>query len=1029
MQHRHSEGCAELYRIDAQLYAIKKVKAQSKAALDPVLSEATVLSRLNHPNVVRYFASWIDDKILSDDEVTDASENDCFTSSADNIMHESTMPSSSRGLDFISSNNSHVVFGAAVDNSISDDDDFEESSDQAGEESEEESSHKNGVREGQDSDTHEDSVYVMGKPNGNSVDSRPVTHNVWTILYIQMEYCKQETLRDLITNNIQLDINESWRLFRQILQGLAHIHSLSIVHRDLKPENVFIDSGGDVRIGDFGLARPGDYRSSAKARELQEGYGSFTKDIGTASYVAPEVRSVGNGKYNEKADMYSLGIILLELNVIFSTAMERAETLESLRKESHVPPKALDVPDKALQATLLMSLIDHKPSRRPSSSELLENGRIPLPDHNETLHLARRELNDPKSRLRSEFIDRLFSMPQTFQHPSSNAVPGDLAQRLDTLEGISEMSRSPPNLHLQAMVRQRLTDIFNKHGAIERADSPALYPLNPCYASTDVVQFLDSKGKLFQLPYDLILPNAMLLAKSSRPEPKTFIFGDVYRRNALQGRISIFGEADFDIASSSATSDFMITEAEVMKTLDEVLDGFPNLLAVQMCYHVNHSQLLDAILSFCKIGQENWTNVKETISKLNTSDWIWAKVRHELRAPPLSIASTCLDELERFDFRDTLEKALNRVKQILLDTTHLEAAFGHLRELTKYLARFQIKRKIYLNPLSSYNEEFYRGNIFFQCLYDHKKRGVFAAGGRYDSLVRNYRPISSRGNDAHAVGFQFAWSGLCTDLMAYLKAQTNSKRKKRKQLDSSAWTSRRSDVLINSFDPGLLRTVGIDILTDLWANGISAELAAQQRGENITNAYTKTTPSKDDHGWLVLVKSEDLIKIKSSNRQDEEEVRTSELINYLRTEIRDRNRLEARVAKTQMHRQISHQESNANTNEREVDVIVLMSQNKGKKVNRKTIVEEAMTQAQEWRSASLDTPIIAIETKDEVFDAVGDTRFEDADSWKKLMQEAPPAERQYLSQVHSLLKEQRGARAAFIYNFRTRGMIYYRLGK
>lgn len=48
-------------RIDGQLYAIKKIKARSKAALDPVLSEASVLSRLNHPNVVRYYASWIDD--------------------------------------------------------------------------------------------------------------------------------------------------------------------------------------------------------------------------------------------------------------------------------------------------------------------------------------------------------------------------------------------------------------------------------------------------------------------------------------------------------------------------------------------------------------------------------------------------------------------------------------------------------------------------------------------------------------------------------------------------------------------------------------------------------------------------------------------------------------------------------------------------------------------------------------------------------------------------------------------------------
>lgn len=139
-----------------------------------------------------------------------------------------------------------------------------------------------------------------------------------------MEYCKQETLRDLITSGLQTNPTEVWRLFRQIVQGLAHIHRLSIVHRDLKPENIFIDSNSDVRIGDFGLARPGGYRTIANRAPVtgtsQTGvFGSFTKDVGTASYVAPEVRSAGNGKYNEKADMFSLGVILLEMNMAFAT--------------------------------------------------------------------------------------------------------------------------------------------------------------------------------------------------------------------------------------------------------------------------------------------------------------------------------------------------------------------------------------------------------------------------------------------------------------------------------------------------------------------------------------------------------------------------------------------------------------------------------------------------------------------------------------------------------------------------------------
>lgn len=48
-------------------------------------------------------------------------------------------------------------------------------------------------------------------------------------------------------------------MFRQILQGLSHIHSKRIVHRDLKPSNIFLDDTElgkiSIKIGDFGLAR------------------------------------------------------------------------------------------------------------------------------------------------------------------------------------------------------------------------------------------------------------------------------------------------------------------------------------------------------------------------------------------------------------------------------------------------------------------------------------------------------------------------------------------------------------------------------------------------------------------------------------------------------------------------------------------------------------------------------------------------------------------------------------------------------
>lgn len=85
------------------------------------------------------------------------------------------------------------------------------------------------------------------------------------ILYIQMEYCTTKTLRkvSLVLDNsfspqsntcVQIidegikDEDEIWRFFRQIIEGLNHIHSQGIIHRDLKPGNIFIDSENNIKV-------------------------------------------------------------------------------------------------------------------------------------------------------------------------------------------------------------------------------------------------------------------------------------------------------------------------------------------------------------------------------------------------------------------------------------------------------------------------------------------------------------------------------------------------------------------------------------------------------------------------------------------------------------------------------------------------------------------------------------------------------------------------------------------------------------
>jgi serine/threonine protein kinase len=44
-------------------------------------------------------------------------------------------------------------------------------------------------------------------------------------------------------------------LFKRVVQGVSYLHEKWFLHRDLKPDNTFISWKGDVKIGDFGLAR------------------------------------------------------------------------------------------------------------------------------------------------------------------------------------------------------------------------------------------------------------------------------------------------------------------------------------------------------------------------------------------------------------------------------------------------------------------------------------------------------------------------------------------------------------------------------------------------------------------------------------------------------------------------------------------------------------------------------------------------------------------------------------------------------
>lgn len=735
--------------------------------------------------------------------------------------------------------------------------------------------------------------------------------------------------------------------------------------------------------------------------------------------------------------MYSLGIILFEMCVPLKTGMERVQTLSQIREKNYSLPSLFEDPEKSTQGDIINSLISHKPAERPTSSELLRSGKVLVQIEDETIRTALRGISDTTSPYYSKLMDAIFSQPTS-----------DLTVKDHTYDIATLPKLAVDDLILQRMVKDKLSTVFRRHGAVETS-RPILLPYSAYYSNT-AVRLLDSSGTVVQLPYDLTLPNARILAKQPSQGQKTYAFGDVYRDAPAGGHPRSHGEVDFDIVSYD-NFDLALREAETIKVIDEVIDAFPSLGAVQMCYHINHSRLLDCILDLCSIDTLKRPAVKETISKLHIGQWTWAKVRNELRSPSLAVASTSLDDLMRFDFRDTYEKAIPRLRSIFPSTEDLDPIFSHLQAVVTYLRRFNVKRKVYINPLSSFNDKFYQGNLLFQCIYDSKRRDVFAAGGRYDRLIQTYQ-TSTRSSNRHAVGFNLGWEKLFSSMSRYLRNLGKSFLKGSEEESGTQWYLRRCDVLVDSFDATTLRSTGIKVLGELWAHDISAELSIDSQLSDNSSHQNKEV--REGYSWIVTIKQDKQFKVRSMINKDEQDIRSSDLISHLRSEIRERDRHEGRPSeRTKLLRQASQPDSANLLSDREPNVQVLVSQ-KGKRGSRRNVVEDgkiiilysprahakatkpptAQTRTQELVRSFLDGPIAAIEVKDDLFDGIRNTRLSDPDSWRRFIQGAPLADRAYLGQVHSMLTEMAGdaqlaARNAFIYNFRTRACILYDLGR
>jgi serine/threonine-protein kinase len=123
------------------------------------------------------------------------------------------------------------------------------------------------------------------------------------LLWFTMPFIRGESLRDRLTRETQLPVEDALRIAREAADALGYAHEEGIIHRDIKPENILL-AGAHALVADFGIARAlGDRDEKLTETGLT---------VGTPAYMSPEQAS-GQRELDARSDIYSLGIVLYEM--------------------------------------------------------------------------------------------------------------------------------------------------------------------------------------------------------------------------------------------------------------------------------------------------------------------------------------------------------------------------------------------------------------------------------------------------------------------------------------------------------------------------------------------------------------------------------------------------------------------------------------------------------------------------------------------------------------------------------------------